>query len=694
MRFRSLLVRNLRAVREFQVSELSDFVVIAGPNGSGKSCVFDAIRLLKSIYGGYSTDEHVHWFGEFGIDLQDREALRRMFRDPSQPVEISARIEYAEAEKDFLLNNAADLAWPIAWQRVTGQRLDHWSFSRMAIVTQLGQYREAAESQVNMITQQLTDALQHSTEHLISVSISPGADISVTQCTPAEVSFQAFRPDDLGIIEYHSASRAYTRQPLQGINLDAQAFENERRQQSLYNWQAKYQNVKTELASGYLRNLIAQASGQSTDTDDLNETLKELFRTFFPDKEYEGIQPLPRGTLAFPVRVPGGHVHDIDDLSSGEKEILYGYLRLRNSTPRHSVILLDEPELHLNPGLLQGFTEFYHRHLALAQNNQLWMVTHSDTLLRQAIGNTNYGVYHMLSAGNSDGNQASEVLLEDDVERVLVDLVGDLAAYRPHAKVVLLEGEHDDAFDAALVRRLFPEFARRVNLVSAGSKRRVRDLYDVLDRATTDIGVANRFFAIVDRDHSGSDVDDDNAREFSWDVYHIENYLLDPTAIRQACISLTSNDQFGSDEAVRVALRAAASELTNQLVIERVQQEVNDSIVHRIRIGADPTSTPVSAALLPSIEASVARVNEQAESLSASHIEELAASQRDTFESALSSGEWVSVYPGRSILRRFVQNHLSGVGYEPFRNLLLEKLALSESRPEGMRRVLDEILAI
>ena len=123
MRFTSLQVRNLRAVRQFEVSDLKDFIVIAGPNGSGKSCIFDAIRLLKSIYGGYSADEHIQWFGEFAINLQDRESLRRMFRDPTSPVEISATIQYSEAEQAFLINHSADLVWPIAWQRVTGQRL-------------------------------------------------------------------------------------------------------------------------------------------------------------------------------------------------------------------------------------------------------------------------------------------------------------------------------------------------------------------------------------------------------------------------------------------------------------------------------------------------------------------------------------------------------------------------------------------
>jgi AAA15 family ATPase/GTPase len=69
MKFHSLKIANLRAIRRFEINDLGSFVVIAGQNGSGKSCVFDAIRLLKSIYGGYSANEYHQWFGEFQINL-------------------------------------------------------------------------------------------------------------------------------------------------------------------------------------------------------------------------------------------------------------------------------------------------------------------------------------------------------------------------------------------------------------------------------------------------------------------------------------------------------------------------------------------------------------------------------------------------------------------------------------------------
>lgn len=691
MRFKSLRVCNLRAVRLFEVSDLKDFIVIAGQNGSGKSCVFDAIRLLKSVYGGYSQDEFMQWFGEFAINVQDKEALRRMFRDPTRPVEISAAIEFSPAEQEFMTAHSSDLVWPLAWQRVTGQRIDHWSFNRMAIATQLDQYREPVEALVVELQSNLTQELL-SEAHTIALYINPDGNLEIANCLAAQVSFQAYEPNNLGIIEYHSASRTYIRQPLQGINLDSRVFQEQRRQQALYNQQGKYQNVKTELATGYLQNLIAKESGVGVDVEDLNETLSELFQTFFPDKSYEGVRPLPGGSLEFPVRLKDGGTHDIDDLSSGEKEILYGYLRLRNATPSQSVILLDEPELHLNPSLLEGFADFYHQHLGLSRHNQLWLVTHSDTLLRQAIGNSNYCVYHMVTASASQGNQAAEVLLNDDVERVVVDLVGDLAAYRPHAKVVILEGKSEDGFDELVIKRLFPEFAKRVNLVSAGPKRRVSGLYEALNRAAEKAGLGNRFFAIVDRDSEGFRPDATAPKDFAWDVYHVENFLLEPCAIRAATSSLIGSDPFVDESEVMDALKVSAGEIIHQLVLEQIRWEVNRDLVSAIDLGASPDSVDIAIGLRPSLEGSLSRISERGESYVDHKLQFRVDEITEELNEVLENGNWLKRFPGRLVLKRFVNNHLEGVAYEPFRNLVMEKMAASSYRPENMDEVLNAIL--
>ena len=169
------------------------------------------------------------------------------------------------------------------------------------------------------------------------------------------------------------------------------------------------------------------------------------------------------------------------------------------------------------------------------------------------------------AAADDSGNQLSEVLLDSDAERVTVDLVGDLAAYRPHAKVVILEGATRDAFDESFIRRLFPEFAKRVNLVSGGAKQRVRDLWEVLNESIEQSGMGNRFFAVVDKDADSYALPDEATRTCTWDAYHIENYLLDFNSILAAITSLAPEKALTSPAEVRVKLHAAAGSLVDQL---------------------------------------------------------------------------------------------------------------------------------
>jgi hypothetical protein len=508
-----------------------------------------------------------------------------------------------------------------------------------------------------------------------------------------EVIFQTFDPENLGIIDYHSASRTYQRETVGGVNLDISNLEAQRRQQSLYNWQAKYQNVKTELATTYIRDLVARQSGQSAESD-LNETLKELFQTFFPDKRYKGVKPEPNGSLTFPVELNTGQEHDINELSSGEKEVLYGYLRLRNSTPRNSTILLDEPELHLNPALLRGFPDFYHRHLGRAQNNQLWLVTHSDTLLRQAVGNHNYSVYHMTTAATETQNQALPVVADDELERATIDLVGDLATYKPKGKVVLFEGGGDTDVDVLITQRLFPAFAKRVNLISGGNKRRVRDLYEVLAVTAEQVGMAERFFAITDKDTSPFDEPPKGTHNLTWDVYHIENYLLEPKYIRDAAAALTARDRFGSDDEVAHALKAAAEQLVPRLILERLQKIINDRLVAALKIGANPDSPQAAPALLPSIVMTYERLDAaRTDMTSIVALEGQALDIEAELRRWLDDGAWISEFPGRLILRRFVDTHLTGAAnYEAFRNLILDQMADDNYEPVGMRSVVDHVM--
>jgi hypothetical protein len=695
MRIQDLQIANFRGISRFEIEGLATMVVIAGPNGCGKSSVFDGIRLLKSVYGGYQQEEWRNWFGEFQINLNRREDLTRIFRDAARPVSIAATFALADEETQYLQDNAAALIEPLAWQEVAGRDFDMRTYGSPALATELRVHGERVRQLVETGSAELISGLK-TTPLTARLEISPSFEIKVDANRVLEVIFRTFDPHRLGIIDYHSPMRAYQREVVGGLTLNLETFEQQRRQQSLYNWQSKYTNVKTELAANYVRELIAEKAGVALEgTTDLNQTLTELFQTFFPDKKYEGPRPTLEGVPEFPVHLATGEEHDIDDLSSGEKEVLYGYLRLRDSAPRNSVVLLDEPELHLNPGLLQGLPDFYHRHLGRALGNQLWLVTHSDALLRQSVGNDNFSVFHMriATATPQDENQALPIQGQDELERAIIDLVGDLATYKPHAKVVILEGSETE-FDRLMVSRLFPQFAQQVNLLSGGSKRQVEELYSLLAEATTTTGLGDRFFAVADRDAARSEAPGD-ARLLQWDRYHIENYLLEPKYVLNALRALQSSPAFETEDEVKAELTESARFIVNRLVLEELVTEANRALVSAVGVGAKRDSLDPATDLRPSIEGSVTRFNESADQLLADdHLKERADHFRAELTDALGSDEWMSRFPGRLVLSRFVERHVPGVSYENFRNLIIDQMVDDGFQPLGMQRVIDEIEAI
>ena len=529
-----------------------------------------------------------------------------------------------------------------------------------------------------------------------TLTCHPSGQADKTPSVALELIFSLYDGKNVGIIDYHSPHRTFQREEVGGINLQIDQYQNQRQQSALYNSQAKYSGVKGELASAYIRDLIAQAAGNPTDSLGLrlSDTLDELFTTFFPGKSFAGVQPVGDGSLKFEVQTPAGN-HDINDLSSGEKELLYGYLRLRNYAPRNSIILLDEPELHLNPRLTDGLTEFYHRHVGLALNNQIWLVTHSDTILRQSVGREGYKVFHMLTAGSplAKPNQALEIKAEADVEQAVIDLVGDLAAYKPGAKIVFLEGSGEVPFDQNFVVELFPEFAATVNLISSGSKARVRKVSDLLDKARGAGAIVGKAFAITDSDNEEI-ASDDSQNAFSWDRYHIENYLLEPDYIAKTIIDLNLARSIDvRPEELMKLLAACAEDTLPQMVRHELEDKTSKAMVRAIS-----TNTPRDAdfkitALREALEESQQRIQELlSDPLSERALAEREAELRSRFADDIQSGRWIATFRGRDVLKRFVAKHMNSVvRYEVFRDLIVARMRDGKFKPEGIAVVLAKI---
>lgn len=222
--------------------------------------------------------------------------------------------------------------------------------------------------------------------------------------------------------------------------------------------------------------------------------------------------------------------------------------------------MIDEPELHLNPDLAKNLPEFYRKTIGEELNNQMWLVTHSDAILKEAIGHDSYSIFQMSEASEKQQNQLRSISLKKDIEAVLIDLIGDISSYHHGNKVVVFEGKNSE-FDKTMVNKLFPEFEDSINSISVGDRSSVIKVQEILEQAKSEGIIQKEFVSIVDRDTSSQNLEDKtkSQKQHQWDAYHIENYLLNEQYIFQVLEDLeATNDSLTNSEKVVDGLKLCA----------------------------------------------------------------------------------------------------------------------------------------
>ena len=669
-------------------------VVIAGPNGCGKSCILDAIRLAKSAYGGYDTNEYRNWFGEFQIDPNSPADMKKVLRDKTKSAQIKIAVTLHPNEVEYLRINADEIGERTAVSiLLPGVIFEEWRQRLQASGQRAQEFINQIESLANSITKDLNHQLA-STIHQGIVTILPTGHVPLAPNSVLQAIWSIYEPQNVGIVDYHGPQRHFSRESLGGVHLSLKTQEQGQKQSVLYNYAAKYANIKTQMATEYVIHALRQQGGGGSikGRELLSETLQELFHRFFPGKEFQGVTANEQGELEFAVTVQGGDKHDINDLSSGEKEILFGYLRLRNSAQRHSIILLDEPELHLNPKLIQGLPQFYEKHVGTDLENQIWTVTHSDAFLREAISSSGTKVLHMREAAPSliGHNQIQEISGRKEEENAILELIGDIAGYRPGGKIVIFEGE-DSEFDKRMTAKLFPVFDRKMNFVSGGNKATVRRLHQALDIQSD----RNRMtFSVVDRDDAAHVDANDEKGMYTWDVYHIENYLLEPSIILDV-LNQTSLDgtAFEHEGEVEEALKTIALEHIEHMVEDRVRASAHSAIRDVIRLKDGTQAVDAATKVARKVEESSYRISQLVKNeLSQSNLEAVAAERREVLTTALHDPvEWKKVFRGRNILVTFTERYGKGLSYQAMRDMIVNTMSDRGCRPSGMLRILAAI---
>ena len=106
------------------------------------------------------------------------------------------------------------------------------------------------------------------------------------------------------------------------------------------------------------------------------DEINEIFENLSIDVKVEDISQDGRNITLF--TNSSGDEFDINELSSGEKQLFLRTLAIKMLNPENSIILIDEPELSLHPKWQQRIVDVYRK---IGKNNQIIIATHSPHIL-------------------------------------------------------------------------------------------------------------------------------------------------------------------------------------------------------------------------------------------------------------------------------------------------------------------------
>lgn len=143
-------------------------------------------------------------------------------------------------------------------------------------------------------------------------------------------------------------------------------------------------NSVSSLKLEILHSLIGQTSiFEDTDKKQSQHVLSQLNSLIkrYCGGQIEHLRPLADNKMDIRIKsINGGESFSFDGLSSGQKEMIATlFLIWKNTKEQPSIVLIDEPELHLNAEWHGDFVRQLHQ---LAPHNQYILATHSEEMFR------------------------------------------------------------------------------------------------------------------------------------------------------------------------------------------------------------------------------------------------------------------------------------------------------------------------
>lgn len=512
---KSLSVKNFRAIEDISIDFDNLVNVIVGPNAIGKTTILEAMRLVKAVLSPRGQMEGMQALVALGASsphTPQQIYYEALARNTNQEVSISVRYLITTEEMAWIEGASAHVARGLVQERM-GQSLSNpISLINYYSTPQGKAALSAAEDEVRKaIEEAKRDGGTCKVELKIIPGIGPNSNGASVWPSMIAALDQRF-PPSISCFSYFPADRALPQgeTPVQLGAVDAQNQIQSHNSQP----QTKYARLKNTI----FNSLVMNESGR----EEISAEFEKIFSGILKGRRLIGFGLNHIGFLSLKVEeIETGRTFDMDGMSSGEKGLILTFLLIAKSVSDNSIILLDEPELHLNPAVCKDLLSFLVDEYATKKNMQVFVCSHSPEILAGAFDNDKCSLYHLISK-----NMLTKVRIQD--QEIVAEALRRLGTSESdgllYKGTIFVEGVDD----VAALEAGFSAQLRRYKIKELGGRREVEKLIKLLQQEEIKGYVTAPRYFIFDRDHMPTDLEStESVKILQWERRSLENYLIE-----------------------------------------------------------------------------------------------------------------------------------------------------------------------
>ncbi len=314
-----------------------DVLVMGSKNGLGKTSVFEACSLLiiAALLGKEKFSKILHYIrSDFPVDLIDL-----IIKAGAKQAEIKGTFNIGGTEKKISLAILRD--------------------GSIEQSPASPQFKQLIDLQTKRFLE--SDTLLRSAEYFL---LSLAGMVSEPLLFPPLLYFHSYRKVSEGHTEF-------------GEMIDAD-LERSYSRQRRFRPKPTLSSFKREFLRLLMQHAQLFEDERTIDAKNALQVINNIMEDYAGGR-VDKLKPLPNNTIEFRITpTDGKHSFTFDGLSSGQKEIISTlFLIWRYSQQNSCIVLIDEPELHLN---IEWHRNFIRRLFELAPNNQYIIATHSEEI--------------------------------------------------------------------------------------------------------------------------------------------------------------------------------------------------------------------------------------------------------------------------------------------------------------------------